>query len=213
MSNVTKQNREISSLQPTAQVACGLFLEECKKKGINIFVTEYHRSQERQNWLYEQGRTRPGKVITWTRNSNHSTGYAWDIACSPPKDLYDSKIIVRAGEVAKKLGIEWGGTWKEQDTPHFQVSKNWKAPTAITIDVELEKAVNKIIASGININAATWNKVENINLRNVPALINKLGGLDKLVKDKIISSKELWESGEYNENHVIVLIKKVAVTL
>lgn len=208
MSDPTKQNRDINSLQSVAQKACSLFLDECSKRGIKIFVTEYHRSQERQNWLYEQGRTRPGKVITWTRNSNHSTGYAWDIAVSPPHDLYDGKIIAYAGEVAKKLGIEWGGSWKEQDTPHFQVSTNWKAPTIQ--DEDYQKAVQKLVMANIIGSPAAWQKV---NLKNVPALLNKLGGVQKLYEKKIISSKELWESGEYNENHVIALIKKVAAIL
>lgn len=125
---VTKANRDINSLQPVAQKAARLFLDECKKRGIPIFVTEYHRSQARQNYLYEQGRTRPGKIVTWTKNSNHTSGYAWDIAVSPPQALYDANIIARAGQVAKELGIEWGGDWKEKDTPHFQVNKNWKMP-------------------------------------------------------------------------------------
>lgn len=128
MSNVTTANRDIKSLQPLAQKAAQLFLDTCKARGIDIFVTEYHRSQERQNYLYEQGRSRPGQIVTWTRSSNHTSGYAWDIACNKPHALYDAKIIARAGAVAKELGIEWGGNWKEQDTPHFQIDKNWKAP-------------------------------------------------------------------------------------
>ena len=108
------------------QKQCRLFLEECKRLGIPIFVTETLRTQERQEWLYAQGRTRTGKVVTSTRRSNHSTGYAWDIACTPPQKLYDSTIIAKAGEVAKKQGIEWGGTWKTKDMPHFQVSKGWQ---------------------------------------------------------------------------------------
>lgn len=127
--SVTKANRDIKSLQPIAQKACELFLNECKKRNIPIFITETHRSQARQDYLYEQGRTRPGQIVTWTRSSNHTGGYAWDIAVNPPHELYDAKIIAKAGKVAKELGIEWGGTWKEQDTPHFQVDKNWKAPT------------------------------------------------------------------------------------
>ena len=126
--SVTKANRDIKSLQPIAQKACELFLNECKKRNIPIFITETHRSQARQDYLYEQGRTRPGKIVTWTRSSNHTGGYAWDIAVNPPNDLYDNQIIAKAGEVAKELGIEWGGTWKEKDTPHFQVSKTWKVP-------------------------------------------------------------------------------------
>ena len=93
MSNVTKANRDIKSLQPLAQQAAQLFLDMCKARGIDIFVTEYHRSQERQDYLYEQGRTRPGNIVTWTRNSNHTSGYAWDITVNPPYDLYDTSII------------------------------------------------------------------------------------------------------------------------
>lgn len=128
MDTVTMANRDIKSLQPIAQQAAQLFLDECKRRNIPIFVTEYHRSQARQNYLYEQGRTRPGNIVTWTKSSNHTSGLAWDIAVNPPNDLYDSKIISKAGQVARELGIEWGGDWKEKDTPHFQVSKNWKSP-------------------------------------------------------------------------------------
>ncbi len=125
---VTKSNRDIKSLQPMAQKAAQLFLNECKKQGVDIFVTEYHRSQERQDYLYAQGRTRSGNKVTWTRNSNHTSGYAWDIAVSPPNNLYDSKMIAKAGAIAKALNIEWGGTWKQKDNPHFQISKDWREP-------------------------------------------------------------------------------------
>lgn len=103
-----------------------MFLAVCEYRGIDIFVTETHRSQERQDYLYEQGRTRPGKVVTWTRSSNHTAGYAWDIAVNPPKDLYDKSVINSAGEVARLLDITWGGDWKTPDTPHFQVDKDWR---------------------------------------------------------------------------------------
>ena len=29
------------------------------------------------------------------------------------------------GDLAKKLSITWGGTWKQADTPHFEISENW----------------------------------------------------------------------------------------
>jgi peptidoglycan L-alanyl-D-glutamate endopeptidase CwlK len=64
MDTVTMANRDIKSLQPIAQQAAQLFLDECKRRNIPIFVTEYHRSQARQNYLYEQGRTRPGNIVT-----------------------------------------------------------------------------------------------------------------------------------------------------
>lgn len=208
---ITQANRDIAALQPVAQEACKLFLEECEKRGIAIFITETHRSQARQDYLYEQGRTRPGNIVTWTRNSNHTGGMAWDIAVSPPNKLYDATIIAKAGQVAKDLGIEWGGTWKEQDTPHFQVNSRWKAP--VKEDDELKRAVTKIIDSGIKINDASWNRLDRINLNNVPALLNKLGGLDKLILNNVIGDVVIWIDKKYNANHVRSLLIKYASKL
>lgn len=164
--SVTKANRDIKSLQPIAQKACKLFLDTCKERNIPIFITETHRSQERQNYLYEQGRTRPGQIVTWTRSSNHTGGYAWDIAVNPPHDLYDAKIIAKAGAVAKELGIEWGGTWKEKDTPHFQVDKNWKEPKGAYKVEKVKIELNSIVKEVEAINKDGHNYVKLQDLRD-----------------------------------------------
>ena len=208
MSNLTSACRDINSLQPLAKKACTLFLVTCAERGIEIFLTECYRSQERQDYLYEQGRTRSGKIVTWTRNSNHKGGMAWDIACKTPNDLYDKKILAKAGAVAKELGIEWGGTWKQQDTPHFQISNEWKEP--FKQDTELQSAVAKIVSKGININGTNWNDVNKINLKNVDALLLKLGGLEKLVTNEIIEQEDIWLKKQYNANHVRDLLTKYA---
>ncbi len=117
--------RDISYLTPAAQSACRLFMEECQKNGLDIFITETYRSQERQNYLYSLGRTLPGKKVTWTKNSRHTSGRAWDIACRPPQALYDTDILKRCGDVAHELGITWGGDWSTPDTPHFEVDENY----------------------------------------------------------------------------------------
>lgn len=128
--SVTQQNRNIGDLHKVAQEACRLFLSECEKAGVKIFITETHRSQARQDYLYAQGRTRPGNVVTQTRNSNHKGGLAWDIAVSPPANLYDIAALSKAGAIARRLGITWGGDWKSfVDRPHFEVKTTWKAPT------------------------------------------------------------------------------------
>lgn len=126
--DVTRACRDVKQLNPLSQQACNLFLAECKKQGVNIFITETYRSQARQEWLYAQGRTRSGQVVTWTKKSNHTGRMAWDIAVSPPGKLYDSSVISKAGKIADKLGIEWGGNWKTPDMPHFQISSKWKMP-------------------------------------------------------------------------------------
>ena len=67
--------------------------------------------------------------------------------------------------------------------------------------------------SGIKINITQWNNVKNVNLKNVPALINKLGGLDGLINNKIISDATLWGENKYNVNHIRSLLIKYANNL
>lgn len=142
--------RDINELTAVAQTACRLFLNECKKSGLNIFISETYRSQERQNELYEQGRTKLWdsngkrlKIVTWTKNSRHTSRRAWDIACKG-KDLYNMSVLRKCGEIAAKLGITWGGTWENSpDYPHFEVSENWKAPKTEEVK-KMEKRYNNI---------------------------------------------------------------------
>lgn len=129
--NVATACRDINELSTLAQTACKLFLATCKARGINIFITETYRSQDRQDYLYAQGRTREGNVVTWTRSSRHTSRRAWDIACNG-NVLYDKAMIRKAGAVAAELGITWGGTWSTPDMPHFEIVENWKAPVEKT---------------------------------------------------------------------------------
>jgi len=143
MTDVTKTCRDINELLPAARKACNLFLSECKKAGLDIFITETYRSQARQNYLYEQGRTRAGKKVTWTKSSRHTSRLAWDIAVMPPEDLYDMDTMKKAGAIAEKLGITWGGNWKSSpDMPHFEVAKDWVAPDGSTLTNSATKASN-----------------------------------------------------------------------
>ena len=87
----------------------------------NIFVTEWYRTQERQEYLYNQ---RP--KVTWTLDSMHTKGLAIDIAFNGsnlyPSDFNEWKVIA---EVAKEYGIDWGYDLGGNDKPHFQ--DNWLA--------------------------------------------------------------------------------------
>ena len=212
--SVTETCRDLNELTPNAKIACEMFLAECKKQGLNVLITETYRSQARQNWLYEQGRTRSGKIVTWTKSSRHTSRRAWDVCKNIKGQEYsDSAFFKKCGAIAKKLGITWGGTWNTPDTPHFEIPTNWQPPKQQKKDDELIKAVNKIIQSGINLNAQQWNNMECIKLQYVPALLSKLGGLNALISKKIISNSALWQQKKYNETHVRSLLIKYANSL
>ncbi len=142
MSSVTKLCRDILELSPLAQQACNLFMERCKAAGLDIFITETYRSQERQDYLFTLGRTVLYKVdgssqpeVTWTHNSRHTSRRAWDIACRGGT-LYNLTVLAKAGQIAADLGITWGGTWNTPDRPHFEISRSWEAPAAEIIMAE-----------------------------------------------------------------------------
>ena len=118
--SVTKTIRDISELAPNAQKACNLFMAECKKQGLNVLITETYRSQARQDYLYAQGRTRKGNIVTWTKSSRHTSRRAWDICKNVKgKEYSDASFFKKCGEVAKKFNITWGGTWTKIEAGRF----------------------------------------------------------------------------------------------
>ena len=126
MSDVTKTVRDINQLTPNAQEACKLFLDKCKESNLNVLITETYRSQARQDYLYAQGRTRPGNKVTWTKNSRHTSRRAWDICKNVKGQEYsDNSFFKKCGEIAAQLGIVWGGNWSTPDTPHFEINDGW----------------------------------------------------------------------------------------
>lgn len=94
------------------------------------------RTMAQQNDLYAQGRTRPGRVVTWARGGDswHNYGLAVDICLvheSGRMVSFDTKADFDKDNVSdwmecvrifKAKGWEWGGDWpdKKQDMPHFQ---------------------------------------------------------------------------------------------
>ena len=90
-----------------------------------------HRTNEEQDELYAQGRTKPGRIITYKKGgeSIHNTypSLAVDLAPYP----IDWSNITKFGEMAgiikyiawkKNIPIQWGGDWMTfKDYPHFQI--------------------------------------------------------------------------------------------
>ena len=130
-------------------------LIELMKKAIgdspyDFKIVQGLRTAEYQNSLYQQGRTKSGKIVTkldgYNRKSNHQAksdgyGHAVDIAvcgqydqngnyvkCTTDAEMFDNKKLVEISKhikaVAKDMGLEivWGGDWKTlYDTPHYEL--------------------------------------------------------------------------------------------
>lgn len=81
ISKVESPNRDLSLLCPWFAARLTDAIQICNDKGYPVKLMEGYRSPARQDWLYAQGRTRPGKVVTRARawQSWHQFSVAGDL--------------------------------------------------------------------------------------------------------------------------------------
>ena len=128
----------IATLHPKLRLeAREIYIQTCRclTGRAQVRFTQTFRSIAEQHALYAQGRTMPGKKVTWAEGgkSYHNYGLAVDICL-----LVDGKTIswdtlkdydgdgmadwLECVDVFEKYGWQWGGRWKagKIDMPHFQ---------------------------------------------------------------------------------------------
>ena len=118
-------SRDISLLRPDVEANCRKWLERCKAAGLNVLITNTVRDKEYQEYLYAQGRTRPGSIVTNGRTPTFhadTAGLAFDFCKNVKGHEYDdTEFFKKAAMIAKEIGFSWGGDWKSfPDMPHIQ---------------------------------------------------------------------------------------------
>lgn len=94
--------------------------------GFPMMVTDGARTAEEQNKLYQQGRTKPGSIVTYadgyidrSNHQLHSDGFGHAIDCTfiiNNKPSWDNFHPWKTyGECCKAVGLKWGG-----DNPNFK---------------------------------------------------------------------------------------------
>ena len=119
----------VDSLHPAMQARASAFLDDAKRQGLDLVFNEGFRPNERQQALYEKGRTVDGNIITNAPagKSIHNYGMAFDVVPrslkSDPQWAPESPLWAKVGDTARKYGLEWGGDWsKFTDKPHVQAA-------------------------------------------------------------------------------------------
>jgi peptidoglycan LD-endopeptidase CwlK len=99
-------------------------LAAAEQAGLGPRLGETYRTQARQDWLYAQGRTRSGPIVTHTRDSKHTIRLAADVYLYPVetggKLTWEQAYYDRWGEIAEAQGLKWGGRFGSYDGPHVQ---------------------------------------------------------------------------------------------
>lgn len=121
MSALTAVNSDMSLLYPVFANRVTKAVVEANKMGYSVGVFEAWRSPQRQDYLYAQGRTREGKIVTRAKGweSWHQFGVAVDVVQfikgRPSWDFDPAKIA----QCFLDEGLEWLGP---SDAYHFQMT-------------------------------------------------------------------------------------------
>jgi hypothetical protein len=93
---------DLSALIPQVADSARALMNAAAQSGLKLTPIETRRSQARQDSLYAQGRTAPGPVVTWTRQSYHTPGAALDFLVNDDES-----------------GTDPGYDWLQQNAPKF----------------------------------------------------------------------------------------------
>lgn len=120
-----------------AQEMFSEFEHRLKESGLEFVRACVYRSDAEQERLFAQGRTAPGRIVTWARagQSKHNRT-AGGRPASHAGDYYpllhgklaglnssaERILWMQLGLAAVASGLEWGGHWPERkkDRPHVQ---------------------------------------------------------------------------------------------
>jgi peptidoglycan L-alanyl-D-glutamate endopeptidase CwlK len=102
----------MNSLRPDVAGNAKLWLAECRREGLDVELSNTLRDDEYQAYLYAQGRTRPGKILTYGKKTTfHGAGLAIDFY-SRSTGYSHHDFFVQCGAIAKRYGFSWAGDWK-----------------------------------------------------------------------------------------------------
>lgn len=103
-------SKEIDDLNPAVAAMARKLIALAAKEGIEIRITSTYRDAAYQNWLFAQGRTRKGKIVTYAKagQSWHNFRLAFDFVVmhNGKADWGDLKSYQRVRVIAKALGLE-----------------------------------------------------------------------------------------------------------
>ena len=115
----------INELHPVVAQAAYGFIKAAREDGAPVVIVEAYRTQARQDALYAQGRSKPGDIVTWTKNSKHTQRRAFDIAfVVKGRVSYDVPMAWwdYMAALANSYGLLWGPlVGAKGDYGHYEI--------------------------------------------------------------------------------------------
>jgi hypothetical protein len=118
--DITTPVRDPDALVPAFRSRVERVIARMKEEyGHDVSLVETTRSQERQDFLFAQGRTRPGQVVTWTQDSAHTRGEAADVMIDGSWSNADG--FARLQRIAREEGLRTLGV---RDPGHLELPRD-----------------------------------------------------------------------------------------
>jgi len=118
----------VEDLQPLVKRQAKAIIDDMLMLGHEVRIVEGYRSKARQEALYAQGRTTPGRIVTNAKpgESLHNYGVAVDFVFR--REGYDAskELWETLGTIGERNGFKWGGRWEDfVDRPHFEMTLDY----------------------------------------------------------------------------------------
>jgi peptidoglycan L-alanyl-D-glutamate endopeptidase CwlK len=134
-------SRALKDLHPAMYPKVCELIAIAAEHGIAVMIVFTGRTQQEQDDLFAQGRTKPGAIVTWTRDSKHVMkapdfkARAVDLCLydqyelhGPDKLKWDEKDPAwqELGKIGESVGLKWGvflasAPTKRTDIGHFEL--------------------------------------------------------------------------------------------
>lgn len=148
--------QRLETLHPKIRAQRIADYKECCEKVFNHRITYALRTAAEQDYLYAQGRTRPGPIVTYAKawQSIHNFGFAddfclllpgskmWDTKYDDPNDTDLKSEWIEIVEFYEKRGYESGIRWKKPyDPPHLQKTfgHTWQSLNKLRLAGKVDK--------------------------------------------------------------------------
>ena len=107
-------SRDVALLRDDVETNVHIWMRLCEAEGLPVLITQTVRDDEYQAYLYGQGRTRPGNVVTNSKcKTFHGAGLAFDFCKNVKGQEYnDRAFFERVIAIAKEVGFSSGADWK-----------------------------------------------------------------------------------------------------
>lgn len=127
-------SRSLDDLAGPVRECADAFVLACRAQGLDVLIYCTLRSNTEQGHLYEQGRTKPGRIVTNAKpgQSLHNpddNGKSWAFDAVPMScgaiQWFNAAMLADMGSIGESVGLEWAGRWSGslRESVHFQIKR------------------------------------------------------------------------------------------